>query len=111
MSNLNDETQETFTGVASSAQSGTVEVNTSDNGESVVCFITADGGGDPGDVTVIAERYSEAQETWYEYGRNSLTSNGNERSVTDEAIPSKMRYSVINDTAGSQSYRLTAVSF
>lgn len=110
MSILNDENTTTDTGVASGNQTDTVAVNTSDNADNVTCFIRESGGGDPGDITVVAERYSELEDSWMEFGRNSLTSTGAERSVTDEAVPSKMRYSVINDTESSQDYEISVVS-
>lgn len=108
---LNDETITTATGVASGNQTNPVAVNTSDNADNVTCFIRESGGGDPGDITVVAERYSESEDVWVEFGRNSLTSTGNERSVTDEAVPSKMRYTIINDTASGQDYDISVVSY
>jgi len=44
MSNLNDETTETFTGVASGATSGTVPVNSSDPGDSVLLELRNESG-------------------------------------------------------------------
>lgn len=111
MSNLNDENQDTFTGVASGNQSGTVTVNTSDNGENVSAFFDNGSGGAPVDFTVVAERYSELRDRWMEYGRTTLTDATVPQSITDEAVPSKMRYSVVNDSTGSADFRINVVSY
>jgi hypothetical protein len=106
---LADQTEDTFT-VAADAQSGFIEIST--NGpESVTVFIDDGAGGAPADLTVIAERYSNGFDRWMEYGRSSLTSNSNPQSVTDEAVPDKMRYSVVNNSGAEADFRLSGVSY
>lgn len=110
MANINDESTETFT-VASGAESGTVEINSSDNGEQATVFIDDGTGAAPGDYTLIVERYSEAEDRWMEYARSSTASASNPQSSDYDAVPSRMRFSVQNDTAGSADYRISAVSY
>lgn len=111
MSNLNDESTLTDTGVAAGNTTDTVAVNSSDNGESVAVFIDDGIGGAPADFTLIVERYSEREDRWMEYSRTSQTGASNPQSVTTEAVPTRMRVSVVNDSAGNADYRLNVVSY
>lgn len=112
MSNLNDETTNTFSSLAADAtSSATDELNTSDNGESTTIFIDNGSGGAPADYTLAVERYSPLEDEWKRYSTVSQTGATDPESVTSEAIPPKMRATITNDSAGSATYRLNLVSY
>lgn len=107
---LNDEIESTFTDVAVDAQSGVAALSTTGSDELVV-FIDDGTGSAPADFTVVIERYSEIHDRWMEYSRTSQTGASNPQSVTTEAVPTQMRGSVVNDSAGTADFRLNLVSY
>lgn len=110
MANRNDESTLTET-VAAGNTTSTVEINTSDNGEYVSIFVDDGSGGAPADFTLIAERYSPSEDRWMQFGEDSVTGASNPQSFADPAVPSKMRYTITNDSGGSTDYRISVVSY
>jgi len=111
MGNLNDENTNTFSGVGIGATSGTVAVDTDYGGDSVTAFIDDGSENAPADFTIIAERYSDLEDRWMEYGRTSVTGAANPQSITDESVPREMRYKIQNDSGGSADFRISVVSY
>lgn len=111
MAILNDETVQVDTGVSSSGTTTAVEINTSDNGEDVSVFVDDNSGGAPADFTIVAERYSEAEDRWMRFGSDSVTGASDPQSFTDPAVPSRMRYQITNDSGGAADLRVSVVSY
>lgn len=111
MAILNYEATDSFTAVAADSTTATVEIKSKDNAEQVTAFIDDNAGGAPADFTIIAERYSNAEDRWMELTRSSITGATEPESVTDDAVPSRMRYSITNDSAGAADFRISLVSY
>lgn len=111
MSNLNDENSNSFSGVAAGATTDAVEINSSDNGDTVRAYIDDDTGNAPADYTVIFERYSDSEDRWMEQTRSSGTGATEPESVSADAVPTEMRVRIQNDSSGSASFRVSVVSY
>lgn len=114
MANLNDETTATHTDLGNGStvsDANAPAVNTSDNGEDVSVFVDDGSGSAPADFTILAERYSDAEDRWMRFGSDSVTGATDPQSFTDPAVPGRMRYKVTNDSGGTATYRVSVVSY
>jgi hypothetical protein len=97
--------------VAAGASTTELEIKTAGNAEHVTVFVDDDTGGAPSDYTLHVERYSPALDEWMDYDNVETTGSTGPTAVTDPAIPSKMRYSLTNDSAASATFRIRLVSY
>ncbi len=111
MAILNDENTETFTGVADTESTGTVEVNSSDNGEHITAFFDDGSGNAPGAFEAKFERYSPSEDRWMTFAVTTKSSPSHPISLNENAVPEKVRVSVTNNSGASADFRISVVSY
>lgn len=107
---FNNETHNTFTGIAAGNQTNNVAIDT-DSGGDLAIFVDDGSGGAPADHTVIVDRYSPSEERWMEFGRSNRASVSEPQSFVDPQVPTRMRVRVQNDSTASADFRVNVVTY